>query len=449
MTSCQIGRSQSLGIQPDAPWQDVLDALISKSNENRAISSQVTRSSFEAARGNVPPEVLMEYIRQRTTHVDGQATWSLCARWGVGLDAVGGVALVRLEAAYEMDADPTDPWSTMLMLLLHLRRIAATRLAAYGDMWSSALVPNRPSSTIADAVRGFEPWYQTNPAWQMTADARSAGFNAVVQVPSWKYYVLPDHLIAHEGHHPPDWPDILMTDYDFWGMVLVEMEVGSTIASKLWRGLLADGNKDLVGYYSAAPPALASLLHDGIVWTAPLLSAALALVSTYPSLPGGLRTAMNLTGAELQQLDDAVTMAGKTLSRIPAYGRLTTVGPFSSGDEDRLSWGQERMVDWATVHNDTAVPVENLYGTIVPFDASVRRWAGMVGASPLPPPEPSPDTPDPSPTPFPPVGNTGSFPTPRKASIIPVLIGAAVPILAFFGLSAWRTRSHSRKEITT
>ena len=458
-TPCRPGDALTLGIPPSASSEVMLDAILRTSNANRAVAVAVTPDSFEAARGMVPLPVVMEYLRARSGSVlAGDApAFSVC--WRDTVRRSGGLARVSLDFAETFGggggADPTDPWSSLVMVLAQMRKIAEVRLLNYGDMWDQDLF--RPSNEnhgqLPPAVGAAATPLRDMRPWQMASAAREDGFRSVLQT-TCRGSIMPD-LTDRErtlvvtsgcGSIPAGWPDALALDYNFWGMVIVEMIVGPALASKMWQGILNHGNNGLAGYYSDlgapsgswASPALASLITDGIVWVRPLLSYAMSILVAYSVLPLAMRRAMSLTGEETVRLEGAVGLAMNVLARIPEHGATTPVGPYEVCGVGLNGWSQPGVVPWEEIHNDRAVDVEDLYGTVSPFDWTVRRWAGIYGEGPTEP-EPPPEVV------FPPVPSMdpeveAARRKPKKAGVGWVLAGLGMLVAGGFAWLRWGRR---------
>jgi hypothetical protein len=443
-TDCQLGEVRSLGVALDAPWDEVLARILYVSNLRRSPEGQVTLDTFEAARGIVPPMLLVEYLREVNGDDPRTSGFSVCYRYGTGDNQRTGIARIPFwfAEAFGGGADPTDPWSASLMVLSDLRKIAEVRLVQYGRMWEDAL--RQPGS--ACGASEIAEWYRREGVrhYEVTQDARDLDFRSVYQFKPWGFSFSPANSIQpfgiHDGGMPPasDWPLVLARDIDFWGVVLLEKFVGGAVADKLWRGIVNEGNGGLCGYYRPggnSTPALASMLADGIVWVYPLTDYARYLVRNYANLPNGQRRAMNLTGSEINLLDSNLVRVSEALHRIPEAQEYKPVGPYHVGEHDHLSWAQQGDVSRFIV-NPQAVSIPSLYATLLPCDDSVRRWAGMREVRGTPPPAP-PDTEPPIGPPGPPVSSV-RVEAVRRSPFLPFLLGLGVPLAGFGLWLAWR-----------
>lgn len=461
MTTCQVGDTRSLGVQADAPWEEVLDAILIDANRHRSSGGQVSLDSYEAARDFVPPQLPIEYIRA----VNGR--FGVCTRVGVGDGARGGLSMFPVSFARTFGAgvDPTDPWTALVMVVAVMRRTAAARLAQYGQMWLDALsYSGDAKGTGLRVANAYRSWYDDNPPWKMTQMAREAGYRSTIQFRGW--ITTPDvdlgEFVApgqHGGGSPPstEWPIALAYDLDFWGIVLAEMFLeseypgrGTVLADQLWRGITNVGNDGLWGYYDVpnglsyglpSDAAAASLCHDGIVWVRPLVQYARALLAGYGLLPASVRRAMGFSGTDIELLQGTLGKVPVVLARVPEwleYGHTllnVSGGAYildGVGGEERHTWSQPGVVT-SYVKNPMGVPIEELYDTLAPFDhdASVSRWAGYQMVPPLPPPSPPPTPP--SVRPEPPVQATKPI-----SPIIPLAFGLAIPILGYWVGTTWR-----------
>lgn len=445
-TTCQLGEVRSLGIPADAPWEDVLDAILLASNRLRNPGWYVGRDTYEAARGIVPPQLPIEYLRSVNP------SYGVCTRLGSGSAAVGGLAMVPVSFAHTFGggADPTDPWTALVMVVAAMRRIAEQRLGPYAAMWETPLghSGSGEGAAYSDVALGFAKWYEDHPAWEMTNAAREAGFRAVLQYPGWGTLAEVPSLLPGVIERPPlhfggipdaaVWPKALTDDLDFWGLVLLEMlaenvvpGLGGYLLDKLWKGILNEGNGGLRGYYSSGgqpSPAFATLLHDGIVWVRPVRDYARYLIEHRTVLPAGQRNAMNLSGNDVSVLSGSLIKVAEVLHRMPEQTEAVTVGPFAVGG-DEIGWQQLGVVAGYT--GNVGVPVPDLYSTLSAWDDSTETWAGFLMAPPQPPP-PTPPTP-------PGVPGEPVTETRRTSPILPLAFGLAVPLVGYWVWMKWRT----------
>jgi hypothetical protein len=476
-------------------WLRVAENLIRDANTypGRDVTNYISLDSLHALRGMVPLSLLMERLwRDNCPECSEFDLLSPGVRMVSDLGYVGGVA--ELPVSYARDVmrfDPRDPWTSTLMLATRLRDIAESRARQYSDMWTRFNCrewTDQEKTALLPAALGYGSDDFEQVVGKILALRNSVGWRAISQsaisfrgTVSGAPVSIPN-LLCLDGAVPPNTgvPGChavlrmaaaaeqyfgVSNDLGFWRAIFLEERVVAPfralessrkdVMNRLWTEFLRSGLAAFLMGREGGAEVFASLWLFGLVWTVDVFAWMRGIVENYNSLEPDVRDRLQLAPEDITMLRGhmaaidgiagGATFNGEqpTWSACPYDCQSRIMGPdecmqsdvaacsCSPGTLGANTWTQP---DWVGPDswNPGAVPIAQLRLTAIPWSQDTDRWAGALFQTP---PQVEPPRPRPQPTPTPTPTPSGTKPPTVVAKgvhpIVPLLIGAAVPVVGF------------------